>query len=399
MNESASAQAPSPEAALTGRVWAAVPVYNNAPTLRAVVEGCLSMLPGRVIVVDDGSTDADVSALLGGLDAVVLHHHANMGKGQAILTASRYVELQGGVYMITIDADGQHDPRDIEKFLPILNENDTSLVVGSRDFETENIPRSSRFGRRFANFWLRVESGANIDDCKSGFRAYPVRYLNMLQFKGRRYDFEAEVLAKAAWAGLTLRSVGISVFYPKPDERMSSFRPFMDNFRLTLVHSMLIGMRLMPFSHKRLVQRPKFDMDLLLSPLRLVRYLLKENATPEGLAAAAAVGSFLAIIPIIFLHTAAILYVSVRLNLNKIVALNVQHLFMPPFTPALCIELGYYMRHGRWLTDISVETIFAQFGERLYEWLLGSLIVAPVASIVMAGVFFAVARMFQKRAA
>ena len=72
----------------------------------------------HVLVVDDGSTDSDVTALLAGLDVVVLKHAENRGKGQAILTASRYVEEQGGRYMITIDADGQHYPRDIERFLP-----------------------------------------------------------------------------------------------------------------------------------------------------------------------------------------------------------------------------------------------------------------------------------------
>ena len=106
--------------------------------------------------------------------------------------------------MITIDADGQHDPRDIEKFFPLMREGGSELIIGCRDFNTENVPASSRFGRSFANFWLKVETGQTVDDCQSGFRAYPVRYLNQLRFKGNRYDFEAEVLAKAAWAGLEL---------------------------------------------------------------------------------------------------------------------------------------------------------------------------------------------------
>ena len=93
----------------------------------------------------------------------------------------------------------------------------------------------------------------------------------------------------------------------------------------------------------------------------------------------AAVGLFLAVLPLLFVHSLVILYVAVRLNLNKIVALNVQHLAMPPLVPALCIEVGYYMRHGRWLTDLSFATVFEQFSARLYEWFLGSLLVAPLA--------------------
>lgn len=124
--------------------------------------------------------------------------------------------------------------------------------------------------------------------------------------------------------------------------------------------------------------------------------LLKENATPEGLAMAAAVGAFFAIIPLLFSHTIVILYVAARLNLNKVVAVNVQHFFMPPFVPALCIEAGYFMRHGRWLTDISFATVFSQFSDRLLEWFLGSLIIAPLGAVLMGTIFFSAATLIRK---
>jgi glycosyltransferase involved in cell wall biosynthesis len=370
------------------QIWCAVPVFNNAATVRAVVAGCRSIMK-NIIVIDDGSTDADVSALLSGLDVTVLRHEKNLGKGQAILTASRHIEQHGGEYMITIDADGQHDPRDIETFFPLMREGGSELIIGSRDFDTENVPASSRFGRSFANFWLKVETGRTVDDCQSGFRAYPVRYLNQLRFKGNRYDFEAEVLAKAAWAGLALITVPIKVMYPKPGERVSSFKPFLDNLRLTRIHSMLVGRRLIPLPHKKLVRDPAaFDLSLLRHPAKVLKMLLLENATPEGLAMSAAIGIFLAVLPILFMHTLVILYVSVRLNLNKMVALNVQHLAMPPFIPALCIEVGYYLRHGAWLTDLSFKTVFEQFSSRLYEWFLGSLIVGPLAAVLAGGLVY-----------
>lgn len=67
-----------------------------------------------------------------------------------------------------------------------------------------------------------------------------------MKFRGSHYDFEAEVLARAVWAGLCLRTVPISVYYPKPEERVSSFRPFLDNLRLSHTHAMLVGRRLLP---------------------------------------------------------------------------------------------------------------------------------------------------------
>jgi glycosyltransferase involved in cell wall biosynthesis len=375
-------------------IWVAIPVYNNAATLRAVAAECRSLIR-NVVVVDDGSTDAAVPSLVQGLDVAVLTHEKNLGKGQAILTASRYIEQKGGLFIITIDADGQHFPRDIERFLPRLDE--ASIVIGCRDFNTDNVPGSSRFGRAFANFWLNAETGATCDDCQSGFRAYPVRNLNRMEFKGSRYDFEAEVLAKAVWSGLELRMVPISVHYPKPGERVSSFKPILDNVRLTRIHSMLVGRRLLPLPHKKLVRRTgAHDRSLLRHPARVLKMLLQENATPQGLALSAGVGVFLGALPLLFVHSLVILYVSVRMNLNKVVSLNVQHIAMPPFVPALCIELGYYMRHGEWLTDLSFATVFEQFSSRLLEWFLGSLIVAPVLAAAMGAFVYAAAVTIKK---
>ncbi len=124
--------------------------------------------------------------------------------------------------------------------------------------------------------------------------------------------------------------------------------------------------------------------------------LLQENATPEGLAMSAAVGTFIAILPLLFFHTIIILYVTARLNLNKIVAVNVQHIFMPPFVPAVCIEVGYFLRHGNWLTDISYATIFSQFSDRLLEWFLGSLVIAPIGSVLMGTIFFISSTLIKK---
>lgn len=377
-----------------GRIWVAVPVYNNAKTVRVVAEACCSVVD-RVVVVDDGSADADVAKLLAGLDVTVLRHDTNKGKGAAILTASRFVEERGGRYLITIDGDGQHVPGDIKTFLPLLEGDDPVLVVGSRDFNTPNVPGSSRFGRAFANLWLRVETGVRISDCQSGFRAYPVRELNRLRCRGRRYDFEAEVLARASWAGIPLRETGISVVYPKKEERVSSFRPFLDNLRLTHSHALLVLRRLLPLPHRKLVKTEKTDWGLLLRPREFFRTLALQNATPDGLALSAALGTFIAALPIPF-HTGVIFYAATRLRMNLLMALNIQHLCMPPVVPAICIEVGYYLRTGRWITDLSFETVFGQWKDRLLEWFLGSLVIGPLLAIVFGAVTYGIASILRK---
>lgn len=384
----------------TDHIWCVIPVFNNKDTVKNIATGCRSYLR-HIVVVDDGSTDIDVSALFSGSDVVVLRHEKNMGKGQTILTALRYIEKQGGRFMLTIDADGQHYPRDIKKFIPLLQDDETVIVVGCRKFDGGHIPGKSKFGRKFANFWLRVEAGVSIDDCQSGFRAYPVKYLSQIKLHGSYYDFESEVLARAVWAGLRLKQVDVDVWYPEPQYRVSSFRPILDNIRISCMHTRLIGRCLLPFPHRKLVSAPAkfFDSDALFHPVKFLKKLLKENATPLGLAVSATVGIFLAVLPLISIHTLVIIYVTTRLHLNKVMAVSIQNVCMPPFIPILCIELGHYMRYGRWLTEISWDVVFGQIQHRLFEWLLGSLIVAPIAALIMGlVVFFATSALQKKRA-
>lgn len=225
-------------------IWCVVPVYNNGNTVKSIVTGCRLYLK-NILVVDDGSTDTDLFRLFQDTDIKVIRHERNLGKGRAIMTAVKFIAENGGLFMITIDADGQHYPEDIRNFIPLLSGDDSSIIIGCRNFETSNVPASSRFGRKFANFWLRVETGISIGDCQSGFRAYPVKYLSMTKMYGSHYDFEAEILARAVWAGLKLKTVPIEVWYPEPHSRVSSFRPFLDNFRISVMHARLVARRLL----------------------------------------------------------------------------------------------------------------------------------------------------------
>lgn len=376
-------------------IWCVVPAYNNAASLAQVASACRRECR-HVVVVDDGSTDADVSALLGQSDVTVLRHKRNMGKGQAILTALDHVRDHGGAYIVTIDADGQHDPRDLRKVVPLVADNTDTLVIGCRDFATPDIPGSSRFGRHFSDFWLRLETGVDTRDSQSGFRAYPVMHLSRIRTRARRYGFEVEALAKLLWAGLPLETVDISVSYPPRSERTSSFRPFADNARISLVHATLVARRLVPWPHRKLVRGGPSVWETLRHPSRFIRKLLRENTTPQGLAAAAAVGVFLGAVPLISLHTAAILYVCARLNLNKVMAVSIQSVCVPPLVPLLCIEFGHYMLHGNWLTEASREVLIGQLPSRLYEWFLGSLVVGPLLAGVAALCVFLLARAFSR---
>ncbi len=376
-------------------IWCVVPVFNNPGTVADVVRRCCEQVP-NVLVIDDGS-DECVKKMLEGLPATVLRHEQNKGKGEALLTALRYIEARGGEWMITLDADGQHHPEDISRFFQTLEKSPRSLVIGARDFDAPNVPGSSRFGRSFSNFWVQLETGIAVKDTQSGFRAYPVKLIAQLPLHGSHYDFEIEVLVRAAWAGLKLCFVDIGVWYPPKAERISSFHPRRDNLRLTRMHSRLVGRRLVPWPARRLVKRDVFSVrEMLRSPRRFIQVLLRENATPPGLGVAAGVSLLLATLPLISIHTLVILYFAARLNLNKVMALSIQNLCAPPVVPILCIELGHFLHRGSWLALENPKSIFTDIHEHLFHWLIGSLILAPVIGLLGGLAVYVIARRVQE---
>ncbi|HEY5674657.1 MAG TPA: DUF2062 domain-containing protein [Malonomonas sp.] len=381
------------------KILVVVPVYNHAATLRQVVAGVLALHPS-LLVVDDGSS-VPVAALLEDLPVELLRHPRNLGKGAALRSAADWGLAQGYTHMICLDADGQHDPAELPRFFAAIAEYPQALIVGNRDFDQESIPGASRFGRQFSNFWLRLQTGSQLKDSQSGFRAYPLLIFQKLQFWTRRYNFEVEVLVRSAWAGLQLRDVDISVYYPPSSERISHFRGFIDNWRLTLLNTHLTLRSIVPWPHRKLLEdqttsSSKLKAVSLLRPLASVRQLLRENSSPQRLAVAAGIGVLLGTLPLLFCHTIAILFVCGFFRLNKVAAVSSSQLCMPPIVPALCIELGYYFRHGVWLTELSLETLGYQAMERFYEWFLGSLLLAPLFALLVGAVTYLLAQAVPK---
>jgi uncharacterized protein (DUF2062 family) len=356
-----------------------VPVYNHARTLRAVVEGALGE-GYPVLVVDDGSTDGSLEELAG-LEIQRLRFPLNRGKGQAILEAAALAATWGYQGIITMDADGQHDPADAKLLEAAARACWPAIVIGARRMDGSDVPRSSLFGRSFSNFWVRLECGRRLEDTQSGYRLYPVEFLGSRRFLTRRYTFEIEALVKGAWAGLPLVSVPVSVYYPPGDERISHFRKFRDNLRLSCLHSALVCRSLLPWPHRRLVRAvaaPAAAGGWLGRPLAFLRRLSQEHASAGELAAAVGVGIFLGSLPIIPFGLVAILYVSQRLHLNKLASLGASNLCIAPFVPFLCIEAGHFMLHGRLWTEFNRATLLYQIHLRIWEWLVGSMVVGPV---------------------
>ena len=222
-----------------------IPVYNHESKIKAVVESArrLSM---PVYVVDDGSTDATPDILKSIPGITVLSHPVNLGKGAALMTG--FAEAaKAADFAITIDADGQHDPDDAISLMAPLQSGERALVIGSREnmLEDTTIKWTSRFGRKFSNFWVWLSGGPKVSDSQSGFRVYPVREVLGMKSKARRFQFEVEILALAHWNGIRIIEVPVRVMYPRGKERISHFRPFVDFWRNAGTFSRLITMRIL----------------------------------------------------------------------------------------------------------------------------------------------------------
>jgi glycosyltransferase involved in cell wall biosynthesis len=207
-----------------------VPAYRAADSVGGVVSGARGHV-ARVLVVDDGSED-DTGARAAAAGAEVLRHAANAGKGAALMTGLRALAALGVPRAVTLDADGQHLPAEIPVLLAASDAAPAAIVVGVRQKAGHEVARANRFGNWIADLLLRAIAGRPLPDTQSGFRVYPVAATLALGVRGTRYDFETEVLLRAARRGMELVGVPVRVHYPPVAERVSHFRPTVDTLRI-----------------------------------------------------------------------------------------------------------------------------------------------------------------------
>lgn len=212
-----------------------IPAYNEAGTIAALAGEALVHCPW-VIVVDDGSTDG-TAATLAGMPITVLRNEANMGKGASLARGLTQALSQGADAVITMDADGQHRPGDLPRFIAALGGHSGCLILGARRGNSPNAPRLRVFANRFADFWISWAAGRPIRDTQSGFRLYPAELLKQVRVESRRagsFVFESAVLIEAVRRGFGVHELPIDSIY-NPGQRPSYYRPVIDTTRIVLM--------------------------------------------------------------------------------------------------------------------------------------------------------------------
>lgn len=200
-----------------------IPVFDEAATVGRVVAA--ARVHGPVFVVDDGSHD-DSGAIAAEAGAEVLRHARRLGKAQALLTGIAAARRHGATMVVTLDGDGQHDPRDIPALLQAARGSRRTVVVGNRLDGPGALPGPRRSAIRVANFFANWTSGLAVRDTQSGFRVYPLALFDEARTRRGGFVFETEILLAAADRGWSVEEIGVAAIARA--KARSRFRPVRD---------------------------------------------------------------------------------------------------------------------------------------------------------------------------
>ncbi len=373
-----------------------IPTYNNHKTLQQVLEGVLAFTQ-NVIVVNDGATDTTTEILQGFPQIEQIHIAHNKGKGNALRKGFKQAIALGYEYAITLDSDGQHFPEDLPVFIEALEASETKniLLIGSRNMGQEGVPRKSSFGNKFSNFWFWVETGIRLQDTQSGFRLYPLLAIKDLKLRTNKFEFEVEVIVKAAWKDVAVKNIPIQVHY-ETENRVTHFRPFKDFTRISIFNTYLVFLTFFYIKPRNLYR------SLKKKGLRkfLMEDFLGSDDSPEKKSLSIALGVLIGLSPLWGFHTVIVIALAILFRLNKVIAFAFSNVSLPPFIPFIVFG---GLKLGSWILGEQLHLSFAEIDpslellKYLKSYIVGSVVLSVLGAILTGMLGYAFLTVYQRK--
>jgi UDP-N-acetylglucosamine---dolichyl-phosphate N-acetylglucosaminyltransferase len=196
------------------KTFVVVPAYNEEKTVENVLEDLLKM-GFDFVVVDDGSSDETNKIVTRIIkekkQGLLCKHLLNRGLGAAIKTGIEAALAQGADIIVTFDADGQHDPDDINTVIMPIIKNEADVAVGKRDFK--EMPSSKKYGNQIMNFITLIFYGIRVSDSQSGLRAFNRKAAQSIIINARDYGVSSEIIGEVKRHQLKLEEVPMKTIY------------------------------------------------------------------------------------------------------------------------------------------------------------------------------------------
>lgn len=188
-----------------------ISAFNEEDHIRNVLINIRKHSDLNIVVVDDGSKDDTFENARGIQGVVVVRHKVNLGKGAAMKTGSEYAFMHGAKAVIYMDADDQHSPKDISKFVKAIDVGN-DVVFGSRDYGY-SVPLVRYMGNKIASVLVSLLYGIYVNDLLCGFRAITKRAYEKIKWESQGYGVETEIAIKTATSKLKYCQVSIAAIY------------------------------------------------------------------------------------------------------------------------------------------------------------------------------------------
>lgn len=195
------------------KVFIVIPAFNESAIIQNVIGEIRRSGYENIIVVDDGSVDGTQSKAAAIIGNNALKHKVNRGKGGATKTGIEAAKLLGADIIVTMDGDGQHDPKDIPKLIKPLMDEGCDVVLGTRLIDPEGMPWYKIFQNKIGNLITWYLFGLYVTDSQSGFRAYSNHAAEVINTKADRYEYDSQVIREIYIYKLKFKEVPVTVRY------------------------------------------------------------------------------------------------------------------------------------------------------------------------------------------